>query len=148
VIAPFNVILHLYTRRDVERFLARVREHLAPRGRFVFDWSVPHASDLARDPNRTFGTAPIRHPTSGERVRYAERFEYDRLRQILLITMQFRPERGRAWNVPLTHRQFFPAEMEALLHYNGFRVIRRTADFTDNPPNGDVDSMVVIARVR
>lgn len=148
VIAPFNVMLHLYTRKDVERFLARVREHLEPRGRFVFDWSVPHASDLCRDPRRSFGTAPIIHPTFGRRVRYAERFEYDRLRQILLISMRFMPDSGRAWEVPLTHRQFFPAEMDALLHYNGFRVIRRNADFTDEPPDADVDSMVVMARLR
>jgi len=37
VLATFNTALHLYTRDDVERFLARVREHLAPRGRFVLD---------------------------------------------------------------------------------------------------------------
>jgi len=50
VYAPFNCFLHLYTRPDVESFLARVRAHLAPGGRFVFDFSVPHGEDLSRDP--------------------------------------------------------------------------------------------------
>jgi SAM-dependent methyltransferase len=147
VYAPFNCFLHLYTRPDVEAFLARVRAHLAPGGRFVFDFSVPHGEDLARDPERSFGSPRIRHPTTGELVRYAERFEYDRLRQLLLIWMEFEPEEGgKPWKVPLTHRQFFPREVEALLHYNGFTDSLFTADFTDQPADQWVDSMVVSCR--
>ncbi len=148
VYAPFNCFLHLYTRADVEAFLARVRAHLAPGGRFVFDFSVPHGEDLSRDPERSFGSPRIRHPTTGELVKYAERFEYDRLRQLLLIWMEFEPEDGgKPWKVPLTHRQYFPREVEALLHYNGFTNIFFTADFTDQPADQWVDSMVVSCQV-
>ena len=77
VIAPFNVLLHLYTRPDVERFLARVRGHLARRGRFVMDLSVPRPEDLARDPNVPLRAPRFRHPSAGV-VRYQERFDYDR----------------------------------------------------------------------
>jgi SAM-dependent methyltransferase len=144
VIAPFNCVLHLYDRSDMEAFLARVREHLSPGGRFVFDFSVPHGEDLSRDPERAFGAPRIRHPTTGELTRYAERFEYDRLRQLLLIKMEFTPEgKGKPWTVPLTHRQYFPREMEALLHNNGFSEIFFTADFTDQPADQHVDSLVV-----
>jgi SAM-dependent methyltransferase len=144
VIAPFNCILHLYERPDMEAFLARVREHLAPGGRFVFDFSVPTGEDLSRDPEKAFSAPRIKHPTTGEITRYAERFEYDRLRQLLLIKMEFSPEgRGKPWTVPLTHRQFFPREMEALLHYNGFTEIFFTADFTDRAADQHVDSLIV-----
>ncbi|HEY2405726.1 MAG TPA: class I SAM-dependent methyltransferase [Polyangiaceae bacterium] len=144
VYAPFNCLLHLYQRTDMEAFLARVRAHLAPNGRFVFDFSVPHGEDLCRDPERSFGAPRVRHPTTGELVRYAERFEYDRVRQLLLIWMEFAPESGgKPWRVPLTHRQYFPCEIEALLHYNGFTNLEFTADFTDQPPDHYVDSMVV-----
>jgi len=149
VYAPFNCFLHLYTRPDAEAFLARVKEHLAPGGRFVFDFSVPHGQDLCRDPERAYGAPRIRHPTTGELVKYAERFEYDRLRQLLLVWMEFEPEEGgKPWRVPLTHRQWFPREIEALLHYNGFTDILYTADFTDLPADAYVDSMVVSCRVR
>jgi hypothetical protein len=79
---------------------------------------------------------------------YSERFDYDRLRQILLCSMEFEPREGTVpeWKVPFTHRQFFPQELEALLHYNGFTEQRWTADFTDDPPGQDVDSMVVSCR--
>jgi len=144
VLATFNTVLHLYDRRDVEQFLARVHAHLEPGGRFVFDCSVPRAEDLARRPDRAYGAPRLRHPTTGQLVQYSERFEYDPIRQVMLVHITFTPTDGSAsWTVPLTHRQFFPAELEALLHYNGFDEVTFTADFTDEPPGPDVDSMVV-----
>jgi SAM-dependent methyltransferase len=84
IICPFNAFLHLYTRRDVEQLLARVREHLAPRGEFVFDVSMPDPAELARDPGRAFHAPRFRYPAGdggpGTMVRYAERFDYDKLR--------------------------------------------------------------------
>jgi SAM-dependent methyltransferase len=146
VLVPFNGILHLYERGDFEALFARVREHLAPGGRFVFDFSLPAPSDLARDPERWFGAPRIRHPSTGELVRYDERFEYDPVRQLLLVTTRFTPEGGRPWTVPLTHRQVYPREMEALLHYNGFTDIQLTADFSDAPADHLTDSVVVSCR--
>jgi SAM-dependent methyltransferase len=149
IIAPFNAILHLYEREDLERFLARVRGHLAPAARFVFDFSMPDVCDLCRDPERSYRAPRFRHPTTGELTRYAERFEYDPLRQVMLVNMDFIPEGKRPrWTTVLTHRQFFPREMEALLHYNGFTDIRWSADFTDQPPDAHTDSLVVSCRAR
>ena len=146
VIAAFNTILHLIERRDFERFFAGVRHHLAPGGRFVFDFSVPHADYLGADPNRTYGAPRFRHPRSGL-VKYRERFEYDTFRQVLLMELHFLPESGQpAWVVPLTHRQLFPREAEALLHYNGFTDIRFTSDFSDAPAEPGADSLVVSSR--
>jgi SAM-dependent methyltransferase len=146
VLVPFNGILHLYQRSDFEAFFACVRGHLAPAGRFVFDFSLPAPADLARDPERWFGAPRIRHPSTGELVRYDERFEYDPIRQLLLVTTRFTPEGGRPWTVPLTHRQVYPREMEALLHYNGFTDIEFTADFGDAPADHLTDSVVVSCR--
>ena len=147
VIAPFNVLLHLYTRRDVERFLARVRSHLTPRGRFVMDLSLPVPEDLARDPSVAHGAPPFRHPTAGV-VRYQERFDYDRVRQILFVTMELTPKNAPndAFVVPLAHRQFHPQEWEALLHYNGFHTLHVYGDFTGGKLDNDSDVMVVHAR--
>jgi SAM-dependent methyltransferase len=147
IIAPFNAILHLYERRDVEAFLARVRAHLAPGGRFVFDFSVPAVGDLARQPERSVRGLRFRHPATGELIRYAERFEYHPLRQLLIVWMDFAPLGVDAeYSVPLSHRQFFPQEMAALLHYNGFSDVRMTEDFTDRAASDDADSIVVSCR--
>jgi SAM-dependent methyltransferase len=138
ILCPFNAFLHLYTRRDVEQFLARVGEHLAPRGEFVFDVSMPEPMELARDPRRAFSAPRFRYPAAdggpGAMVRYSERFDYDRLRQILFVAMEFAPEDGSdSWMTPLAHRQFYPQELEALLHYNGFEITERFGDFFRAP---------------
>lgn len=128
VICPFNAFLHLYTRDDVERFLARVREHLAPKGRFVFDVSMPVAEELARKPERAYFTPRFKYPGLGV-VRYSERFDYEPLRQVLFVSMKFEPKDGAPFMTPLAHRQFYPQELEALLHYNGFEVLSIDGDF-------------------
>jgi SAM-dependent methyltransferase len=147
IIAPFNTVLHLYDRIDVERFFGRVRSHLSPGGRFVFDFSLPRAENIGADPNRRYGAPRFRHPRASSLVRYGERFDYDPFRQVLLVNMEFSPEDGTApWTVPLAQRQFFPREMEALLHYNGFSDLRWSGDFTEDGPDVDTDSIVVSCR--
>jgi SAM-dependent methyltransferase len=150
VLCPFNTALHLYTRRDVEQFLSRVRAHLAPGGTFVADLSVPSLVDLTRDPSRGYRGTPFRHATTGSVVRYAERFDYDALRQVLFVTTDFEPKGHpeEGWVVPLAHRQFYPQEWEALLHYNGFDVTDVFGDFYEGPLTRDSDVMVWHARKR
>jgi len=150
VIAPFNAVLHLYVRRDVERFLARVRQHLARGGRFVADLSTPRLEDLLRPPARPFSSPRFRHPTADVVVKNREFFDYDPVRQVLFVTMEFEPVSPGvpSWTTPLAHRQFFPQEWEALLHYNGFVVERVEGDFHGGPLNRDSDVMVWYARRR
>lgn len=153
VLCTFNAFLHLYTRQDVERFLARVREHLTPRGELVFDVSIPEPLELARDPARAYRTPPFLYPAPGApggavRVTYAERFDYDRITQVLHVAMEFTPERGEPWMTPLTHRQFYPAELDALLHYNGFEVLARHGDFDGEPLGPASDKLIVRCRAR
>lgn len=150
VLSTFNTALHLYTRRDVERFFARVHEHLAPGGRFVADLSVPSVAELARDPRRPFHAPRFLHPTARVRVKNRERFDYDPIRQVLFVSMEFEPvdDPSRGWMTPLAHRQFFPQEWEALLHYGGFEVERVHGDFEGGPLTADSEVMIWHARRR
>jgi SAM-dependent methyltransferase len=147
VIAPFNAFLHLYQRVDAQAFLARVTEHLAPGGLFVFDVTVPRPEDLCRDPDERFEAPRFQHPETKQWIRYFERAEYDPIRQLLLTWMEFEPEDGsEPWVIPLTHRQFFPCEIEGLLAYGGFSEVRTFSDFTEIPPDAHTDSMVLHCR--
>lgn len=146
VTVPFNGIMHLYETTDVEALFARAFEHLDDGGVFVFDFSLPVPSDLARSRERWYRAPKLKHPSTGETVGYSERFEYDPIRQLLLIVMRFEPKKGKPWTVPLTHRQFFPREIEALLRHAGFIDIVLTADFTDHPADRFTDSVVVSCR--
>lgn len=138
VYCPFNALLHLYTREDFERFFASALGHLTPRGELVVDVSIPQPAELARDPARAFHAPRFRYPNPdgvpGKMVRYTERFDYDGLRQILFVAMEFLPADGSpSWMTPLAHRQLYPQELEALLHYNGFEITERYGDFFRAP---------------
>lgn len=147
VICPFNAALHLYTRADVEAWLGRVRRHIEPRGELVLDVNMPIIEDLADPPGTSYELPPFVHPTAG-RVRYREVFDYDRVRQIQFCSMCFDPEEGESFVTPLAHRVFFPQELEALLHYNGFETTELFGDFDRGPLKQDSDVMVFHARPR
>jgi SAM-dependent methyltransferase len=132
VLCPFNTVLHLYDRPDAERFLARVRAHLAPGGLFVFDAYVPRPRDLGRDPNRWLKAGPDR-----------ERFAYEPLEQILYMTLEHDGQRAL-----LAHRQWFPAELEMLLHYNGFEVREVWPDFERREPDYEPDTLTWLCKAR
>ena len=144
IICPFNAFLHLYDRAEVEAFLSRVREHLAPGGRFVFDVSVPVPEDLARDPGRAYRVPPFRHPTAGCVVKYEEYFAYDHVTQVLHVDLVFtkRDEEAQRWTTHLAQRMYFPQELGALLHYNGFQVLALEGDFAGGPLTGASDMMI------
>lgn len=150
VFCTFNTALHLYTRDDVERFFARVREHLTPGGLFVADLSTPPLGDLERDPGRAYHAPRFRHPTAGVLVKNRERMDYDAARQVLFVSMEFEPvdEPEAGWMTPLAHRQFFPQEWEALMHYNGLEAVAVYGDFAGGPLQNDSDVMVWHARRR
>jgi SAM-dependent methyltransferase len=150
IVVPFNAFLHLYTREDVEKFLARVKKHLRPRGELVFDISIPEPEELARDPKKPHFAPRFRYPGAdgGQLVRYSERFDYDKLRQVLFVAMEFHPLDGKSWMTPMSHRQFFPQEIEALLHYNGFEIAEQYGSFTGDPLDQHSVTLVLHVRLR
>lgn len=150
VIAPFNVFMHLYDRRDLERALETVRAHLRRGGRLIFDVSMPDYRALLRDPHRPYRSKDVRDPASGTRYGYEELFAHDARRQVQHVSMIFtnRADEADVRVTPLSQRLFFPAELEALLHYNGFAVESLTGDFRSVGLSADDESMVVVARAR
>lgn len=150
ILAPFNLFMHMYTRDDMERALGCVRAHLRPGGKLAFDVLMPDLGVLRRDPTRFYRCRPVFDPSDGHHYAYAERFAYDPLTQLQTITMQFqrldKPSEER--EIALVLRSFFPAELAALLHYNGLRVLSHQGDFAGATLDADSESQVVLATVR
>ena len=150
VVSPFNVLNHLYERRDWERACASVARHLRRGGRFAFDVTMPDLKELSRNPDRIYRGGTLKNPSDDRRYRYAENFRYDPVRQIQWVTMSFQPvdDLQDLTITPLAHRQLFPAELETLLWYNGFAIESRAGDFEGSELDEDSESQVVIARRR
>jgi SAM-dependent methyltransferase len=162
IVCPFNGFMHLYTRHDVEQCLAQVRRLLQPGGLLALDVLNPDPEWLARDPLRRWARTRFRHPGSGERLIYSTNHVYDPAGQICWIRLYYEPDAAApasepgpaaapskdAWTVQLAHRQFYPAELEALLHYNGFTVIQHLGGFDGQPISPVSVEQVICARVR
>lgn len=150
VIAPFNVLSHLYGRADFEAAMKVVKAHLMPRGRFAFDVTMPDLRAFLRDPMRSYKCPPRRDPERNVIVESAESFAYDPAAQIQLVTTMAH-DRGKpetAHLLALAHRQFFPRELEALLHYNGLVIEEHAGGFGGEPLSDGSESQVVIARAK
>lgn len=150
VVSPFNVFMHLYTRQDLERALATVAAHLRPKGRFVFDVRVPQVVELARHPEKVYSGGTLKLASNGRKYRYRERFDWDPIAQVQMVEMAFvgADDPSDFHLTPLAHRQFFPAELEALLHYNGFEVLERFGDFDGGELGPESESQILLCRPR
>lgn len=148
VMAPFNAFQHLHRRQDVEAALATVRAHLAPGGRLAFDVLMPDPESLTRSPRRWYKCKAITHPKDKRRYAYAEAFAYDHDSQVQVTSMRFTGHDEQEWVETLPQRQFFPRELEALLHYNGFLVERHDGGFSEERVDEYAESQVLVARVR
>lgn len=141
---------HLLDRADQEAVLANVRAHLAPDGVFALNVFFPHADSLeASDVEKEWFSYV--NPR-GQTVSVAGTDQYDAIRQIRTETAIRRwtdadgqPQERVA---PLQQRMFFPQELEALLHYNGFTVLNRYGDYDRQPLTDDHHLMILVCRAR
>ena len=148
VIAPFNAFTHLYTRRDFELTLAGCRRHLRPGGRLAFDVVLPDLPALCQDPARLYRRGSIVDPQDGRRYAYAEASHYDASSQVRSVTLVLQhPDGSTARAIPLAQRQLFPAELEMLLHYNGFDLEQRFGDFAFGPLTERSETQLIVAAV-
>src|SRR5439155_1181079 len=82
-----------------------------------------------------------------ERLIYSTTLTWDGPRQLAFMKIYYQPERGgpkKEKSVRLVHRYFFPLELEALLHYNGFRVERVDGGFFGEELATDSDEQVLV----
>lgn len=151
VISAFNSFEHLYSREDIEAALACVRRHLTPDGVFAFDVQMPDLAWLLKDPDKRWARTKFKHPVTKQRLAYSTNHVYDPVRQIAFIRLYYEPlEDGPLEHemvVNLSQRKFYPAELDALLHYNGFEVLRHRGDFGGDYLDEFAESQVLLCRL-
>ena len=141
-----SVFMHMLTNADQDAFLARVREHLAPGGRFVVSLFFPHPDALlpVADEQEWFTYEDQR----GRTVRVSGIEDYDQVLQVKLETAYRRvtgPGEQEILHIaPLSLRYTFPQEMERLLAQAGLKVISRYGGPDRSPLSGDSRFMVFV----
>jgi hypothetical protein len=110
-------------RADQEALLARVRAQLAPDGLFAVDIGSPKVVREMPEEQPWFSYVD----EHGRGVRVSGMCHYDLVRQVYTEAAYRRwlgPDSQEVTHYePLEMRFFYPQELEALLHYNGFTVL-------------------------
>lgn len=150
IFARGDVFDFMLTRADQEAMLARVREHLADDGQFMMDTSAPAPSRLVNAPDEAEWYT-LDHP-NGRKIFASGTDRFDFEKQLFFQTCYERWDRadGELVRPPwtLTLRYFLPQEIEAILHYNGFRVVERYSDYDGTLPTASLPARVYICEKR
>jgi len=150
IFARGNVINFMLTRHDQEAMLTCVREHLADNGQFLFDVVEKPPSQFVTNVNET-AWFTIQH-SSGRHIVVSGTDQFDFARQLWTQTCYER------WDTPdgelirppwsLTLRYTMPQECESLLHYNGFRIVAKYADYDGAPETAEQPASVYVCMKR
>jgi SAM-dependent methyltransferase len=125
IIVGGGVFSHLLTRTDQEALFARVHEHLAAGGRFVVDFGWRRPDQMINVLEEQAWHSFV--DQNGRTVHISGTERYDHIRQIWYQTLYYRWHKADGEEitrqVTLALRYMMLQEMEALLHYNDFRVL-------------------------
>ena len=147
IFIPANSLTNLLDRQSLEDCLHCVREHLSPGGRLVFHIYNPSLSVLTRDSSQRYPVGRFQHPDSGRMAVVTHTHVYDAATQINHILWHYQAEGGQEQVASLDMRVFYPQELDALLHYNGFELIAKYGDWADTPFTSDARLQLAVCAV-
>jgi 2-polyprenyl-3-methyl-5-hydroxy-6-metoxy-1,4-benzoquinol methylase len=146
-----NAFQFLPTRQDYEAMLGCIREHLTPDGYFLFETRNPNVRNLMQERHPEGETFAL--PDGGQLVVTDEQ-HYDPLTQIQHYTSLYQWLQAGTQQVTKQKvlrvglRYIYPQEMEALLHYNGFKVHTVYGSWQGEPLSADSPAMIYVVQKR
>jgi len=120
-----------------------VKKHLKQNGRFIFDVFNPDLDILQGDGSKIYPMYDYPNPDGEGTVFVAGSNSYDKVSQINYINSYYKFE-DKEIVKELKLRMFFPQELNALLYYNGFKIINKFGTFDGEPFKSDSNLQIVI----
>jgi SAM-dependent methyltransferase len=139
ITCPFNVLQHMYDHEDIEQALQNIHKHLAPGGLLIFDILMPNFEYLGRSPLERFPGVYFEHPSWNATYQYSEQSAYDPVQQLNQIWLHYtrkdplpgvKSEAPEYHCIQLSHRYFYPQEMNYLLQKNHFEILACHGNFS------------------
>ena len=139
-----NSLQHLLTREDVEKCFDAIKRHLTPNGRFIVEVFNPSLKILTRPADEN--VLDSEYETEEGKMTLTGSVNYDAATQINHINWIYKNVMtGKSKQVSFTMRQFFPQELDALLHYNNFQIEQKFGDRDGSPFESGSPRQIVVA---
>jgi SAM-dependent methyltransferase len=146
ILLPAQSTSHLSGREELEGLFDAVRRSLKRDGTFVFELFCPSIELLAgAETPETAAAEVLEH--NGRRLRLTSTLTYDAAEQcsdceFLLTDVGDGDETRLAFRM----RQFFPRELDALVIYNGFEIIRKYGAHDMSPFDSTSPRQLLVCR--
>ncbi|MDQ6785699.1 MAG: class I SAM-dependent methyltransferase [Acidobacteriota bacterium] len=139
-----NSFQHLNTLEDVEACFDSVKRHLAPEGRFIVEVFNPSLELLNRNPDERYFVGEYK--TDEGWIVLTENVFYDAATQINHLKWHYKNQYMKEeQTVSFTMRQFFPQELDALFHYNNFRIEHKYGNFDESAFSSNSPKQIIVA---
>lgn len=154
-----NAFQAFVTNADQQALLERVHAHLHDEGLFAFETRNPLLPNTRVPAGFFFALETCDEEeqwssfvnADGYEVRVSTTRRYDHVAQILHLVSYKRWREGEQEHTKVARtalRYTFPQELAALLHYNGFTIVRQYGDWTLEPLSPTSPSIISVCRKR
>lgn len=146
ILAPYNSLLHLSGANDWQQFFTSVKRHMDREGQLVFDVFSPQISGLSEGPGVWGEMLRYADPDGRGEILIEERRRYDEPRRAMQIEWRYSLA-GRPNIFPndtMSMACILPAELDALIEENGFRVREKFGDFEGSAFNAESRRQIVV----
>lgn len=145
---PFNSIAHLQDLESIESCFACVKNHLRTEGRFIIETFQPDLRILTRDPEKRYPVTEYPDPDGKGTVIITENNVYDSATQVNRIKWYYRLKGETSERVELLNmRIFYPQELDALFHYNGFLIEEKFGHYDERPFTSAAPKQLVVSKI-
>ena len=115
----------MYHYKDAEKCFRNVKKHLYKNSLFIIEMFNPDPKYLVRDPNKRYLHNRLK-AKSGLSFKHTENNIYDKTTQINHNKWYYKFNGVKKEQVKhLYMRLYYPQEFEALLDYNGFKIVEK-----------------------
>ena len=143
IIMPGAAMNWILGYEDFESCLSCIKRHLKREGRFIFDVFNPDLEILQKDPSEKYPRFEYPNPHGEGIVVVTGSNAYDKLTQISYFKSYYNIENKEVVR-SVKLRMFFPQELDALLHYNGFKIDHKYGTYKEEQFNSDSIRQIVI----
>jgi 2-polyprenyl-3-methyl-5-hydroxy-6-metoxy-1,4-benzoquinol methylase len=147
VFSAANAMQHLLDFESVNAFLNSARNVLQPDGALILDVFNPNPAKLARTVTSRYHHKTIRDK-AGNEIRVEAASEYCSASQILAFKLFYRRGHELLRTKHVRMRCFYPQELRALCHFNGFEIKTCYGNYDYAPFEKDSPKQILICRNR